>query len=197
MALDDLLRAIEAEADEERDRAEREKAASAAAIVDTARQQAADLEAQLIKAADAESRAAAERLRAVARLRAADTVRAAREEAYVSLLGRVGEELCALRGSAPYRRVFAALLNESRAALPEAHELRVDRRDQELADSLAGDLRVVAVLNTWGGLDLAGEDGRTVRNTLEERLANADPLLRGRFAQWLDSHLGAALADAP
>jgi vacuolar-type H+-ATPase subunit E/Vma4 len=197
MALDDLLRAIEAEADEERLRAEREKAASAVAIVDAARRKAAATEAQLIRAAEAESRAAAERVRAVARLRAADTVRTAREEAYVSLLGRVRQELGALRGSPAYQGVFAALLNESRAALPDARELRVDRRDRELAGSMAGDLRVVAVLDTWGGLELAGEDGRTVRNTLEERLSNADPLLRGRFAQWLDSRLGAELAGTP
>jgi len=195
MALDDLLRAIEAEADEERVRAEREKAASAVAIVDAARRQAAATEAQLVREAEAASQAAAERVRAVARLRAADTVRAAREEAYVSLVGRVREELRALRGSAAYQRVFAALLNESRAVLPDARELRVDRRDQELAASMAGDLRVVAVLDTWGGLELADEDGRTVRNTLEERLANADLLLRGRFAQWLDTHLEAELAN--
>jgi vacuolar-type H+-ATPase subunit E/Vma4 len=197
MALDDLLRAIEAEADEERDRAEREKAASAAAIVDAAREQAAALEAQLARAAEAASLAAAERVRAVARLEAADTVRAAREEAYASVLGRVREELSALRGSPTYPGVFAALLNESRSALPEARELRVDRRDEKLAESLAGGLRVVAVLDTWGGLELADEDGRTVRNTLEERLANADPLLRWRFGQWLDSDLEAALAGAP
>src|SRR5690348_7234339 len=197
MALDDLLRAIETEADEERDRAEREKAASAAAIVDAAREQAAGLEAQLARAAEAASLAAAERVRAVARLEAANTVRAAREEAYACVLGRVREELSALRGSPAYPGVFAALLNESRSALPEACELRVDRRDEELADSLAGGLRVVAVLDTWGGLELADEDGRTVRNTLEERLANADPLPRGRFGHWLDSDLEAALAGAP
>ena len=50
---------------------------------------------------------------------------------------------------------------------------------------LAGDLRVDPALDTWGGLELAGDDGRTIRNTLEERLANAEPLLRRRFAQRL------------
>jgi hypothetical protein len=54
---------------------------------------------------------------------------------------------------------------------------------------------VVAVLDTWGGMELAGDDGRTVRNTLEERLANADLVLRGRFAQWLDKGFGTEPAD--
>ena len=195
MALDDLLRAIAAEADEERLLADREKAASATAIVDAARREAAALQAQLTMAPEAQSLAAAERVRAMARLQAADTVRVAREQAYASLLGLVREELSELRGSAAYPEVFRAFLDESRAALPNAGELRVDRRDAGLAASMAGDLRVVAVLDTWGGLELAGDDGRTIRNTLEERLANADLVLRERFAQWLDAGSGAESAD--
>jgi vacuolar-type H+-ATPase subunit E/Vma4 len=195
MALEDLLRAIEAEADEERRRAERERAASATAIVEAAGREAADLTARLTAAPEKQSVAAADRVRAMARLRAAAAVRAAREEAYVSVLNRVREQLAALRGSPRYPAVFRALLDESRAALPDAGEVRVDGRDAELAESMTGGLRVVAGLNTWGGLELAGDDGRTVRNTLEERLANADLLLRGRFARWLDSSVEAASAD--
>jgi len=145
MALDDLLCAIEAEADEERRLADRERAASTAAIVDAATREAAALEAELTCAPEAESLAAADRVRALARLHVAGTVRAAREEAYVSLLGRVREELAALRESAAYPTVFRALVDESRAALPDAHELRVDRRDYDLAVGMAGDLKVVAV----------------------------------------------------
>jgi len=195
MALDDLLRAIEAEADEERLRADRARVASAAAIVDAARQEAAALQAQLTMAPEAESQAAAERVRALARLAAAAAVRSAREQAYASLLDQVREELSALRESGAYPKVFRALLDESRAALPDAGELRVDRRDAELATSMAGDLRVVAVLDTWGGLELAGADGRTIRNTLEERLANADLVLRELFARWLEPGSGAEPAD--
>jgi vacuolar-type H+-ATPase subunit E/Vma4 len=197
MALDDLLRAIEVDAEAERLRADREKAAAATAIVDGARREAAALEAALTSAPEAESLAVAERVRALARLRAADTIRGAREEAYVSVLDKVREELTAVRGSSAYPAVFRALLDESRAALPDAHELRVDRRDADLAVSVAGDLKVVAVLDTWGGVELTGNDGRTVRNTLEERLANADLLLRSRFAQWSDSRAGAASGEVP
>jgi vacuolar-type H+-ATPase subunit E/Vma4 len=194
MALDDLLRAIEAEADEQRLLADREKAASAAAVVEAAGREAAALQAQLAAAPEVESREAAEAVRAVARLQAAGTVRVAREQAYESVLDRVREKLSGLRGSAAYPAVFRALLDESRAALPDARELRVDRHDADLATSLAGDLRVVAVLDIWGGLELAGGDGRTIRNTLEERLANADLELRGRFGQRL--HAGAPTEPA-
>ena len=85
----------------------------------------------------------------------------------------------------PTRRCFAALLAESRAALPAARELRIDRRDADLARPLADGLGVELTLDTWGGLELASDDGRTLRNTLEERLANAEPLLRRRFAELL------------
>jgi len=194
MALDDLLRAIEAEADEERILADRQRAASAAAIVDAATREAVAVEAELTREPEAESLVAADRLRALARLHAASTVRAAREEAYAAVLERIREALAALRGSAAYPAVFRALVEESRAALPGAHELRVDRRDYDLAVDMAGDLKVVAVLDTWGGVELADDDGRTIRNTIEERLANADLLLRGRFAQWLAAGIGAQTA---
>jgi vacuolar-type H+-ATPase subunit E/Vma4 len=197
MALEDLLRTIAADADEERLITEQGKAASAATIVEAARREAAAVEAQLATAPEAESQAAAEHVRAMARLHAASTLRVAREEAYVSVLVRVREELAALRGSPAHPAAFRALLNESRGALPDARELRVDRRDADLAASLAGDLRVVAVLEIWGGMELAGDDGRIVRNTFEERLANADLLLRERFAQWLDSDVEAAAAALP
>ncbi|MFI7426877.1 hypothetical protein ACIBPB_07805 [Micromonospora sp. NPDC049836] len=195
MALDDLLRAIEAEADEQRLLADRATAASAAAIVEAAGLQAAALQAQLAAAPEAESLAAAETVRAAARLQAAAAVRAAREQAYRSLLDRIREKLSGLRGSAAYPAVFRALLDESRAALPDARELRVDPHDADLATSMAGELRVVAVLDAWGGLELAGDDGRTIRNTLEERLANADLELRGRFGRRLDASLPTEPAD--
>jgi V/A-type H+/Na+-transporting ATPase subunit E len=190
MALDDLLHAIEVEADEDRRLADRERHTAAAAIVEAARQDAAALEAELGRAPEREALADAERERALARLQAADTVRVAREEAFVALRSHIREELAALRGTDRYPAVFRALLGESRAALPEGRVLRVDRRDAELAASMAGDLQVVASLDTWGGVELAGDDGRTIRNTLEERLTNADQMLRGRFAHWLSTGTG-------
>jgi V/A-type H+/Na+-transporting ATPase subunit E len=196
MALDDLLRAIEAEAHEQRLLADREKAASATAIVEAAGREAAALQAQLAEAPEADSREAAEAVRAAARLQAAVTIRVAREAAYESVLDRVRVKLSVLRGSATYPAVFRALLDESRAALPDAGELRVDRHDADLATSIADDLRVVAVLDTWGGMELAGDDGRSIRNTLEERLANADLELRGRFGQRQDESLPTEPADA-
>jgi vacuolar-type H+-ATPase subunit E/Vma4 len=183
MALADLLRAIEADAAVERARADRETAAEATAIVERAREQAGALEAELAASPEVQARAEAEHALALARLDVSGAAASARDEAFVSLLAGVRAELAGLRTSGAYPDLFRALLAEARAALPAARELRVDRRDLELASPLADGLRLETTLETWGGVELASDDGRTVRNTVEERLANAELLLRRRFAQ--------------
>jgi vacuolar-type H+-ATPase subunit E/Vma4 len=185
MALADLLGAIEAEADAERARAHSEAVAAAATVVERARRAANTLEADLVAAGAADGDVAAGHERALARLYAAATIRSAREEAFVSLLTGIRAELATLRETSAYPTLFEALVAESRAALPSARELRVDPRDADLAGALARGLRVEPVLDTWGGVELASGDGRAIRNTLEERLANAEPLLRERLAQRL------------
>jgi vacuolar-type H+-ATPase subunit E/Vma4 len=185
MALADLLSAIEADADAERARADDETAAEAAAIVARARDEARALEAELATATERPARAEAERLRALARLDAVAATRSAGEAAFASTLDGIRARLAAVRRTDRYAPLWRALLAESRAALPAARELRVDPRDVGLATPLAGGLDVRPTLDTWGGLELASGDGRTIRNTLEERLANAEPLLRRRFARRL------------
>jgi vacuolar-type H+-ATPase subunit E/Vma4 len=185
MALDDLLQAIEADAAAERARADRETASEATAIVQRARGQASELEAELSATPEAEARAEADAARALARLDASGAVRLAQEEAFSSLVTGIRAELAALRETSGYPELFRALLAESRAALPAARRLRVDRRDLDLATPLVDGLHVDPALDTWGGVELASDDGRIVRNTVEERLANAELLLRRRFARWL------------
>jgi vacuolar-type H+-ATPase subunit E/Vma4 len=186
MALTDLLRAIEAEAVADRARAADEAAAAAAAVIEDARREARALEAELTEAGAAEGRRAAAHELAVARLEAAAAVRSAREEAFVSLLSGVRAELAAVRATRAYPELLHALVVESRAALPGGWELRVDPRDAELAGGVAYGLRVEPTLDTWGGVELASDDGRTVRNTLEERLANAELLFRRSLAERLE-----------
>jgi V/A-type H+/Na+-transporting ATPase subunit E len=185
MALTDLLQAIESEADADRARAADEAAAAAAAVVEDARRDAGALEAELTDAGAAEGRRAAEHERALARLDAAATIRSAREAAFVSLLSGIRAELAAVRETSAYPKLFHALVAESRAALPDARELHVDPLDADLAGTVAPDLRIEPTLDTWGGVELASDDGRTIRDTLEERLANAELVLRQRLAQRL------------
>jgi len=197
MPLADLLQTITAEADEEDARLGRETAAEAETLVESARVEARALSAELAAAPESVARRDAERATALARLAAVAALRGEREDVFASVLDGVRGELAALRGSGRYPPLFGALVAESKAALPEATVLRVDKRDAELARPLADGLRVEPVLKTWGGVELASDDGRLVRNTLEERLANAEPLLRLRFAgrllRWADPPAGASL----
>jgi V/A-type H+-transporting ATPase subunit E len=185
MALADLLQAIEADVAAERARADRETAAEAKAIVEQARERAGALEAELAAAPESQAREEAEQALALARLDVSRAAASARDEAFVSVVTGVRAKLAGLRETGAYPNLFRALLAEARAALPEARVVRVDRRDVELATPLAGGLRLVPTLETWGGVELVSDDGRTVRNTVEERLANAELLLRRRFAQRL------------
>jgi V/A-type H+-transporting ATPase subunit E len=185
MALADLLRAIESDASAERARTYGEAAVEAAAVVERAREEALTIERELASAPEERARATADRERALARVDAARAVRAAREEAFDSVLAGVRTRLATSRGTDAYPALFRALLAECRTVLPTGDELRIDPRDVELALPLAEGLMVEAALETWGGVELRSSDGRTVRNTLEERLINAELLLRLRFAKRL------------
>ena len=118
MALADLLRAIEADAAAERARADRETAAEAARSSSRARREASALEAELSAAPEPEARAEADRSAPLARLDAS-VRRSAGARGGVRLTAhghpRESSPPCAPGG---YPALFAALLAESRAALP-------------------------------------------------------------------------------
>lgn len=189
MTLVDLLAGLEAEAAAETARLEAATREEADRIVEAARAEAQVRQEQAAGAGEAELQREAEQQRALARLAAAAVVREAQEAAYRELLAEVRIRLDALREGPGYRAVLRALIRECLAALPAATVLRVDARDEKLAAELLGDLdaelQVVADLETAGGVELERDDGRAVRNTIEERLANAEPALRLLFGEAL------------
>lgn len=186
--LDDLLATIEAEARAEQARLDAESRAEVAAIVERAREQARELQAEPLRSQEPELRSEVARRLGQARIEAAQMIRQAREDSYQHLLEETRSQFARLRDSPRYRDVLLALLRESRDALPEAGLLRVDPRDESLAAELARELDMkvtVEPMKTTGGIELESEDGRILRNTFEERLANADPELRLRFGRRL------------
>lgn len=189
MTLVDLLAGLEAEAAADAARLEADARAEADRIVDAARAEAQALREHAARAGESELQREAEQQRALARLAATAVVREAHEEAFRELLTEVRTRLGAVRDEPGYRSVLRALIREGVEALPAATTLRVDPRDELLAAELVGeleaDLEVVAALETAGGVELEQGDGRAVRNTLEERLANAEPRLRLSFGEAL------------
>jgi vacuolar-type H+-ATPase subunit E/Vma4 len=187
MALSELLTGLKAEAAAEEATIEAETRAEIARIGAAAREEASLLQEQALRAVEDELRVEAEARRARARLAAAATVRLAREEALGELLAEVRRRLETVRDSTGYPAVLRALLRESLAALPDAAVLHVDPSDERLATELLGELgaklEVAATLETAGGIELTRGDERVVRNTVEERFANAEPRLRLVFGR--------------
>jgi len=182
MALKDLLTALEADAAAETERLRVETDAEASRIVEAAEVESRAIEQQAALADEADFARALERRRAEARLAAAAMLRDAYEAGVVALQGALHDRLGALREAEEYPTVMRRLIEESLAALPSASVLRVDRRDTQLARDILDDLDVQLELEpeleTLGGVEVAADDGRTVLNTLEQRLRNAEAPLR-------------------
>ena len=185
--LNDLLSAIEADAKEERARLDDTSRARADEILAQAKVEAEVARAEPVQKGEPELRRESARRIGTARVEATNLLRGAREESFNLLIHDVHNRLGTLRSSGGYRAILRALLEEARAALPNARVMRVDPRDAEPASELAAEygLIVEPTLETLGGLELAGEDGRSVRNTLEERLVNAEPELRQAYGKRL------------
>ncbi|MEC5181004.1 hypothetical protein [Arthrobacter sp. CG_A4] len=187
MPLSDLLKAIQAEADDEIAADRRTVQAEADAVVAEASVKAAALERELEVQAGAEARVEAGRRLAAARLAAAARVRSAREDAFLALRTELVSGLRATRDTRSYPELLAQLIRGAMEALPDTTRLRIDPRDAELALEQVADI-VPAVtldpsLQTWGGVEAVNAGGRSVVNTLEQRLADAESRLRIFFAR--------------
>jgi V/A-type H+/Na+-transporting ATPase subunit E len=193
MGLAELLAALRDDAEDEIARLDRDASTQLQQLLTDAEQRARALHSEPVEAAEARAAAEAVILLSGARLEAGGILRGAREVAFRAILDDVRDRLAALRDGPAYQSVFAALVRESLAALPAGRTLRIDPRDEAIAARVLcelerGDVTPHACLRTLGGVELASPDGRLLRNTLEERLANAQPDLRLRLA--------AAAADA-
>jgi V/A-type H+-transporting ATPase subunit E len=198
MALEELLAALAAEAAEESARAEQLARDEAAGIVAQARIEAQSIEREAARADERELALIAERKLARARASAGAALRAAREELFQEWLDELRTRVAELRSSDRNRSVVRLLVLESVAALPSATSLRVDPRDEALLREVMAELglsiEVRAQLEVLGGVEVSSPDGRTVRNTFEERLRNAEPGLRILFGRMCGSDATPSLA---
>ena len=185
MSLTELLQAIEREAEEELERARAQAEAEAHQLRERARADAAALEERLARAGGRAARREAEAVRSAARLDAARVLRSAHEEAWRETAKALRRQLAAQPARPEWPRVLTALVEEARSALPAGVEAHVAPADVELAQRLAPDLRVLGDGDASGGVVLSTDDGRRLDNTLDARLAAAEPLLRRRLAELL------------
>ncbi len=197
MPLRDLLKAIEAEADEESARLRQGAEAEAEAILSGARSEAARTRERILRAHAPATENEANRRVALARLEADRLRREARDLAFRRLLEEARDRLAGTRAEPGYRETLRALLAEALAALPDAAIARVDPGDVDLASDLSRELSpeltVTPEPGIGGGVVLESVGGRVVRNTFGARLANAEPRLR----PWYGRRLGALSGSVP
>ncbi len=114
-----------------------------------------------------------------ARLEADRRLAEVREELFQDALSRLEVMLKALTEQPRYEDIFAALYREAVAIVPDRDATVLVRpEDRELAERLVaerdGAVQVNATLSCIGGLDVETPDGRSVRNTLDRRLAQSE-----------------------
>jgi vacuolar-type H+-ATPase subunit E/Vma4 len=189
MPLAQLLEVLERDAREEAERLDADSRARVRAVVEQARRRAAELAEEPLRDARAAADAQAERLRARARIERAAALRAALETAVQDALDDVRSELERVREREDHHVLLRALADEARVLLPTAEVLDVDRRDVDAARAFADDwgLRLASTYSGWGGVVLADDRGRCVRNTLEERLSSVTETARAILVSSLQS----------
>lgn len=188
MALADILAAIRHETEEEIVRIGSAAKDEIAAIEADADAAAMAAQGQASHANDHVAKASEDRIRNRAQLGANRRLREAEEQVFHKALERVRARLDDLVATDRYRLVMGSLVAESREVLPSAMILRVAQADVDLAKSVVeagqfADCIVEATLEDGRGIELSTNDGRLVRNTLEVRVARAEPHLRRLLAR--------------
>lgn len=192
MAIEDIFRALEEQADEEVNRILHAATVQADAVEHEARDEAERITGAKIQAADTAVQAKAAKAVNAARLQVKRDLAQVRDSAVEASFDEASKRLAAMRGTPEYERVFAALAKEACATLDTEFEIQVAPADAELAARVASDLglsfTVSPTLDTIGGLVVSTHSGRVVRrNTFETRLEKASAVAGTQVAEVLTS----------
>jgi vacuolar-type H+-ATPase subunit E/Vma4 len=192
MAIEDIFKALEEQADVE-----------CAQVLESAREQAkaieedAKAEAERIKAhkidqvrASVESRAA--RVTNAARFENRKDIAAVKDAAIESVYAGALDKLAQLRSNSSYKTLFTALVEEALAGLEGPVTIQVDPADAKLAADVAATAGVDATIDTSagvsGGVTVIAAEGRVYRrNTFEDRMAKIRKIKQAEISEILFS----------
>lgn len=192
MALEDIFRALDEQADKECDDILATARAQAEAIKADAEEQAAGICTACVEHTEsAMQRKAAKQVNA-ARLEGKKKVAAVKEAAVSDSFAKAAEKLASARTLPAYPGVFRALVEEATAGLTGEMVLLVDPADEALARQVLGELgvdaEVKADLSTTGGVAVLTGNGRIMRrNTFEDRLEKVSHSIQSEVAEILFS----------
>ncbi|MBN2840619.1 MAG: V-type ATP synthase subunit E [Coriobacteriia bacterium] len=192
MAIEDIFRALEEQADDEVNRILHAATVQADAVEHEARDEAERITGLKIQAADVAVQARAAKAVNAARLQVKRDLAQVRDSAVEASFDEAAKRLATMRGTPEYERVFAGLVEEACKGLESECEIQVDPADADLARKVATDLgitfTVAPTLETIGGLVVSTHGGRVVRrNTFETRLQKASAVAGTHVAEVLTS----------
>jgi vacuolar-type H+-ATPase subunit E/Vma4 len=192
MAIEDIFKALEEQADAEVNQILHVATVQSDAVEHEARDEAERITKNRIALAEDAVRTKAAKAVNAARLQVRRDLAEVRDAAVDSVFAAAAERLAAMRGTAEYERVFTALAQEALTGIDVECEMQVAAADAELAKKVAAKLGAAATvsptLDTIGGLVISTHDGRVVRrNTFESRLLKVRSLAGARVAEVLTS----------
>jgi vacuolar-type H+-ATPase subunit E/Vma4 len=187
MALQDIVRALDEQADAEcRETLENAKL-QAQAVTAEARNEADRIRQR--KVDDAESRVKTKVAQTInaAKLENKRDIAALKDTAIHSVFDDAAKVLARARDSEAYEALFRRLAQEALASVDGPVEVAVDPRDEKLATEVLKDMRVEFTLKpdlaSAGGLVVISGGGRILRrNTLEDRLKKVRQIAQSQAA---------------
>lgn len=192
MAIEDIFKALEEQADAEVNQILHAATVQSDAIEREAREEADRLTANRVSAAEEAVRLKSAKALNAARLQVRRDMAAVRDGAVEDVFVEAANKLKAMRGTPAYEQIFTALAKEALQDVDCACEVQVAPADAALADKVMGSLgvefTVSPTLDTIGGLVIATNGGRVVRrNTFEDRLKKVRSLASAKIAEVMTS----------
>lgn len=178
MAIEDIFKALDEQADAECSELVRAAEGQAEAVLAEAKAEADRIKEQRLQAAKEVVRQKTGKTINAAKLDNKKQLAAVRESVVQQVFEQAAAKLSTLRSTKEYEDVFVALAKEALAGVEGDCTLQVDPADAKLAEKVAKDLnascKVDPSLETSGGVVVSTADGRVLRrNTFESRLAKS------------------------
>lgn len=174
MAIEDIFRALEEQADAECKTVLDNAKAQADAILAEAREEADAIKRRRLEQVESAVQNKMRQALNAAKLENRRKTAAIKEAAIDDVFDGASAELGKLREGGTYQETLRALLEEALEGVTGPVEVLVDARDQELAEPLLKSAGVSYEINpteTSGGIVVVAGDGRIYRrNTFEDRL---------------------------
>jgi len=192
MALEDIFRALEEQAEQECQQILEDAHDQSDAILEEAQEQAEEIRNKLVTETEKATRLTASQSINSSRLENKKKIAAIKQDAVVGIFDKVLQKAQNLRGSSSYEATFKALAEEAIEGLEGDVQVLVDPADADLASSTLSKMGVSSEvkpdISTSGGVVVVTGGGRIMRrNTIEDRLEKIEPHIQADVAEILFS----------